>query len=367
MALEKLSSDLVPNFIKNRLFSTQKSKMGDKSLLKPATLKFNRKDETVIGISEVTVENEPQPEKEHGYAMEVANSTNKRVNSTPPTPNSKAPDKRIKASEGNEAVTSNKAILEANKAILEAIRDLKMSVDVQIRDFKLSVNEQLADLKEQSRQSSTMLASLTRAVDFNAEEVADCKKRVSAQEKQNAKLKKDNDALRTKMRDQERYRLRWYLRLKDLKETRGEEDVRPQVVQILGKIVPALEDKMEQAVDVAHRVGKKSENKARDVMIMFAIRRVRDEVWRQSKGSQVCMERRIRFAEVLPAEDYEERSRLWPKVDAARKAGKTAYFRGPYAYINGKKVEDDDEEDAVLVTAQGSDHRGERKTTGSDD
>jgi len=37
---------------------------------------------------------------------------------------------------------------------------------------------QLADLKEQTKQSSVMIASLAKAVQFNAEEMKECKKKV---------------------------------------------------------------------------------------------------------------------------------------------------------------------------------------------
>lgn len=133
--------------------------------------------------------------------------------------------------------------------------------------------------------------------------------------------------------------MRWCLRIKGLDE-RKDEDIRKQIIEILGKIVPDMETKMEDAVDVVHRVGKKMDNKSRHVMILFAQRRVKEEVWRRSKGSAVCKDKGIRFAEVLPREDWEERRRLWPQIEEARKAGKLAFFRGPYGYIDGRRIED---------------------------
>lgn len=39
-----------------------------------------------------------------------------------------------------------------------------------------------------------------------------------------------------------------------------------------------MESKMEEAVDVVHRVGKRLENKNRHVIILFAQRRVKEEI-----------------------------------------------------------------------------------------
>lgn len=61
----------------------------------------------------------------------------------------------------------------SNNAILEAIQRLESRVEAQ-----------LEDLTDQTRQSSMMLASLAKAVQFNAEELKECKKKVEELEKQ---------------------------------------------------------------------------------------------------------------------------------------------------------------------------------------
>lgn len=47
------------------------------------------------------------------------------------------------------------------------------------------VEEQLAKLIVQQKQNSTMLANLAKAVQFNTEEVKECKQKVKHFEKQN--------------------------------------------------------------------------------------------------------------------------------------------------------------------------------------
>ena len=37
-------------------------------------------------------------------------------------------------------------------------------------------------------------------------------------------------------------------------------------------------------------------------------------------------------------EDKLEREKLWPQILQARKAGEKAYFRGPFAFINGRRI-----------------------------
>ncbi|RXN26212.1 zinc finger 2-like protein [Labeo rohita] len=156
----------------------------------------------------------------------------------------------------------------SNETILEAILNLERRVD-----------EKLADLSEQSKQSSALITSLTKAIQFNTEEVKECKKRVKDLEIQNDNLRKENCDLKERIREQERYRMRWCLRIKGIEE-RKDEDIRSRVIQTLGKIPPDLESKMEEAVDIVHRLGKRMDSRNRNVIVVFAQRRVKEEIWR---------------------------------------------------------------------------------------
>lgn len=251
------------------------------------------------------------------------NKRDRTIDSLPTTPVKNPAEKKPKpADDGEDSEVSN-------NAILQAILGLEKRVDVQ-----------LADLKEQTKQSSVMIASLAKAVQFNAEEMKECKKKVEDLKKQNDQLCKDNDDLKNRVREQERYRMRWCLQIKGLEEKR-DENIREQVTEILRKIAPDLESKVEDAVDVVHRTGRKMDNKIRHVVILFAKRWVKEEIWRRTKNSQVCKDKGIRFAEMLPREDWEERRRLWPQIEQARRAGKLAFFRGPHGYIDGRRIGDE--------------------------
>lgn len=112
-------------------------------------------------------------------------------------------------------------------------------------------------------------------------------------------------------------------------------------MELLGRIAPDLKMKMEEAVDVVHRVGRAAENKHRQIIILFVRRAVRDDIWRRTKASPVCKEEGIRFAEDLTPEDWRSRQALWPKIDQAQKEGKAAGFRGPFGFIEGKRIREE--------------------------
>lgn len=104
------------------------------------------------------------------------------------------------------------------------------------------------------------------------------------------------------------------------------------VVNILQKIAPDSGPKME---DVVHRMGKKEDRRMRQIVIMFAHRRVKEEVWKKSKDSGTCRDEGIGFAEMLPKEDLEE----WPMFMALDRAG-SAGRRSLQAYIDGRGAEE---------------------------
>ncbi len=43
--------------------------------------------------------------------------------------------------------------------------------------------------------------------------------------------------------------------------------------------------------------------------------------------------------EDLTREDRMAHAALWPLIDQARKAGKKAHYRGPFGYIEGKRID----------------------------
>ncbi|KAK2840934.1 hypothetical protein Q7C36_012513 [Tachysurus vachellii] len=211
-------------------------------------------------------------ETEHDYAMEVTvrSKRERGASSLPSTPCKTPAEKRVKPKVEGEKIEIS------NESILEALLNLEKRVD-----------EKLADLSEQARQSSAMIASLTKAIQFNTEEVNECKKRVKDLETQNEHLRKDNCDLKERVREQERYRMRLCLRIKGIEEKK-DEDIRSHVIQLLSKIAPKMNAKMDEAFGIVHRLGRRMDNKNRNVIVLFTQRRVKDEIWRHTKTSLIC-------------------------------------------------------------------------------
>lgn len=263
---------------------------------------------------------------EHDYSTRTASakaSGNKRDRggeSPANTPEKTPTDKKPKGmSQEQDRITST-------DTILKAIDSLGKRVD-----------DRMEDVSRQMQQQSSMLSTIAKAVQLNSEELKECKTKIKDMEEQIDSLKKENDDIKNRLLNQERYKRRWCLRIKGIKESVNE-NIRAEVVELLGKIAPDLKEKMNEAVDVVHRVGRAMENKHRQIIILFARRTVRDDIWRRTKGSPVCKEEGIRFAEDLIQEDWRSRQALWPIIDQARKEGKAAGFRGPFAFIEGKRI-----------------------------
>lgn len=127
-----------------------------------------------------------------------------------------------------------------------------------------------------------------------------------------------------------------------LKE-RENEDIKDVVVGILTRVIPMAVDKLREMVDTVHCLGKKNDaaqNKMpRPIIIEFAMRTGRNEVWRKSKEAKVCKDMSIYFRDDFSKEDREARAKLWPKVEGARRNGRKAFLKEGYAVINGRKIE----------------------------
>lgn len=112
---------------------------------------------------------------------------------------------------------------EGTKAVLEAIKNLTDKVD---------------GLGTQIKQNSVMLASMAKAVEFNAAEIKDCKTQLQTTEQEVSVIKKDNAMLMERVLELERYKRRWNLRIRGIKECEGE-NTREMVANLLIKISPA--------------------------------------------------------------------------------------------------------------------------------
>lgn len=148
------------------------------------------------------------------------------------------------------------------------------------------------------------------------------------------KLNEEVKTLTEKCQEQERYKRRWNLCVKCLKEKEQEDTL----FSLLSKIAPGVSWNIDDMVDTVHRVGKKDHNRTRQVIIQFVKQECRNEIWKLSKDCDVCKQAGIRFAEDLAKEDKATREKLWPKIKEARDQKKRAYFRGPYGFIENVQI-----------------------------
>ena len=147
------------------LVNTPNFEMEAKKVLKPAKLIIDdvsnvKSQETLSSTERMSKDAENAVDHDittdHDYAMEVSMANKRKDSGSVPTTPSKIPVGKKSKSDNKEAEVSNLAILEA------------------IQSMEKNFNKQLAQLQEQAKQSSCMIASLTKAVQFHAEEVKEC-------------------------------------------------------------------------------------------------------------------------------------------------------------------------------------------------
>lgn len=213
-----------------------------------------------------------------------------------PSPNPKK--QRSKAKDNQQGEITNETIFNAIQALIKRFDE---------QDDRLKIFE------------SRMEAN-TQAVRENKEEINKMKEEVVL-------LRKENVSLKQMCLKQTRYKRRWDLRLMGLPE-KEKENTRETVIGILTRVIPLSVEKLRDSVDTVHRLGKRNDaatNKMpRPIIIQFALRTVRDEIWKKSREARVCKEMNIQFKEDFSKEDREARAKLWPKVQEARRNGKKA-------------------------------------------
>lgn len=215
--------------------------------------------------------------------------------------------------------------------ILDAIRELSEKHDDTFRS--------ISDIKRATEATSKQLEKLTSTVQQLTLDVNQQKQGLVNVEKVVQKLQEENQALKAEIAECQRYSRRWSLKIHGVKEDEGE-DIRRKIVDILGKTAPKTRQSLENGIDIVHRVGRRRQDGSnRSTIVLFAMRRLRDAVWRDAKGSKFLLENRLRITEALSPGDKAAREKLWPIVQKAREEGKKASFRGPFIFIDGKKVD----------------------------
>lgn len=179
---------------------------------------------------------------------------------------------------------------DSGESILAAINMLCAKFD--------KLEDKLEDINHQIKENSRIIGSLTTAMEFHASELKDCKSRVTFLEEKVVALEKENATLKESQTDQERYSRRWYLRIKGMEEVMNE-NTREEVIKLLQKVEPH-----------GTRVGRKDENRMRQVVIQYVKRHHWDPIWKATKASEVCKAAGVRFGEDLTTAEKQAREAL---------------------------------------------------------
>ncbi|KAI2650692.1 LINE-1 type transposase domain-containing protein 1 [Labeo rohita] len=233
--------------------------------------------------------------KVHNYARRLENA----FGNSPDTP-SKSPAQKKSRSVSPDAV-SNSVLL----AAIEKVSKLQEESLVKLQSVKASVKE-----------NTSSICKLTCSLEAMNRQVEDVTEKVLSLH----------------------YKRRWNLRVARIPEREGE-NVKMVVIELFRSLSPLSAEKLQDMVDIAHRLGPKSGNSnPQRIIVQFLSRTCRDAIWTEAKRSELLKQKKIRILEDLTQDDKEVRNRLWPLVEKARREGKKAGFHGSVAFINGKKV-----------------------------
>ncbi|KAI7791750.1 hypothetical protein IRJ41_006915 [Triplophysa rosa] len=251
----------------------------------------------------------------HDYAASASNECDYSTTPLPDTPSKPPAQKKGKILNSDEL---------ADSAIISTLSAL--------------INNRSDALEGMISANAIKIEELKQTIDFVCAEVKDLQKNVKDV---NVRLKAQErlgGANETRISDLERYSRRWNLRLFGVPET-YKENIRSEVIRVCGETYPEARSKYPDAVDSVHRLGKGGDNtRPRAIIMQFTSRVVRDALWKAAKKSQFLKNNNLRFAEDLTSSDRERRRILWPKVKEARAAGKSAYYIGARAFIDGIEI-----------------------------
>ncbi len=170
-----------------------------------------------------------------------------------------------------------------NATLLQAITSLTARFDSQ--------DEKLEEMANLMRRNSIMVTEISKAVEFNASEMKECKEKCLETSKSLFRLTTLHKDLASRTYDLERYKRRLNLRINGMKE-KPEEDSRREVISLFAEITPLVQ-KLDDIVYTVHRIGKKEPGKSRQMIVQFTMWKYRDEFWKSTKNSSVCRNRGV--------------------------------------------------------------------------
>ncbi|GAA6086392.1 uncharacterized protein LOC113068594 [Tachysurus ichikawai] len=199
------------------------------------------------------------------------------------------PSKNLVSSKGMNEVSLS--------TLLDAIQKLTAKVD-ETHNKVISVDKTVAVSYGKLDKLSEKVSHMRGEVKIHAVKIVQLEKEIKELRVENVSLKESFDEM-------QRYSRRWNLKLQGIPERDGE-DVRGVTIDVLKKMVPSIQNK--------------------------------DMVWMAAKDSRYLKENKLRIKEALIKQDIEARAKLWSLVKKAREEGKKVSWKGPHAFVAGKKL-----------------------------
>ncbi len=217
----------------------------------------------------------------------------------------------------------------SNSVLLAAIKKVS-----KLQELLVKLQSVRASVKE----NTSLICKLTCLLEAINRQVEDVMEKVLSLQSKVENLEKENQSLKEKCSGLDSYKRRWNLHVAGILQWEGE-NVKMVVIELFRNLSPHSAEKLQDMVDIAHRLGPKSGNSnLRRIIVQFLSRTCRDAIWAEAKRSELLKQKKIWILEDLTQEDKEARNKLWPLVEKARGEGKKVGFNGPVAFINGKII-----------------------------
>lgn len=256
--------------------------------------------------------------------------------------------------EVRDANSTNANVRPAKKSkTLQSEDDEELDVDMIPKTTAASLLSIVQNIERMQRESLRRLMSLEGTVNQNSASIQSlCNSMVATEKKVDEAvqktsllqskvdvLEKENHALRKKCNELDAYQRRMNLRVSGIPERAGE-DVKKMMIDLFGQVSPAVADQLPLFVDVAHRLGPRSEDErsSRRIIVRFSHRSIKERIQRDARTAEILKVRNIMLTDDLTQETRDARNELWPLVAQARKEKKKAGFRGAFAFIEGKRI-----------------------------
>ncbi|XP_016117266.1 uncharacterized protein [Sinocyclocheilus grahami] len=240
------------------------------------------------------------------------------------------------------AIKQRKAESADTTAILSQLGELSRLINNRSDALEKMVGENsrvIASMKETINENTRQISGVKDVIDFMSAEVKDLKVKVGATESLAKRVEFNWHEQEKRLLHLEAYSRRWSLRVHGVPESERE-NVRGKIIDVCQQLLPDAKDKLPDAVDTVHRLGRKrlNDSKPRGIIIQFTSRFQRDAVWRAAKDSIFLRNNNLKISEDLSQADRERRNQLWPVVEKARKENKRAYFVGGRAFVEGAEI-----------------------------